>query len=273
MAAPVEVRATTDPPLQTGADTVCVGLVEGEGVPHDVADGALGALVESGEASTRPRRVAVAHAEGVRWLLVGLGARDDLDTEAARVAAAVAETRARELGARTLGWELPHHVDDAFAGGLVEGTLLSAYRFDRFKSDVDDDAPGRLEALVVSAHHDVSDPVDRAALVAEAANAARDLQNAPANELTPTRLGERARELADEIDGLTARWTAARRSPSGRWAPSGPWRAEATRTRALITMRYEPADVAGPRARARGQGGHLRHRRDLDQAGGEDGTR
>src|SRR5438034_10713118 len=159
----MEVRATTEPPLQTGADTICVGLVEGEGVIHDLADGALGALVESGEARTAPRKVAVAHAEGVRWLLVGLGARDGLDAEGARVAAAVAEARARELGARALCWELPHHVDDAFAGGLVEGTLLAAYRFDRFKSRDGDDEAGRgLDTLVVSAHDDVAGPVEAA---------------------------------------------------------------------------------------------------------------
>src|SRR5258705_1442953 len=133
----MDVRATTDPPLQTGADTICVGLVDGEGVAHDVADGALGALVESGEARAAPRKVAVIHAEGARWLLVGLGARSTLDAEGARVAAAVAEARARELGTRALCWELPHHVDDAFAAGLVEGTLLAGYRFDRFKSSPD----------------------------------------------------------------------------------------------------------------------------------------
>jgi leucyl aminopeptidase len=188
--APMQVRATTDPPLQTGADTICVGLVEGEAVAHDVAGGALGALVESGEARTAPRKVAVAHAEGARWLLVGLGAREQLDAEGARVAAAVAEGRARELRAQALCWELPHHVDDAFAAGLVEGTLLSGYRFDRFKStpDPEDEAPDGLASLVISAHHDVAAPVEAAAVVAAAQNAARDLQNTPANELTPTRL-------------------------------------------------------------------------------------
>ncbi|HEV7459112.1 MAG TPA: leucyl aminopeptidase [Solirubrobacteraceae bacterium] len=242
----MEVRATTEPPLQTGADTVCVGIVEGEGVAHDVADGALGALVESGEASARPRKVAVAHAEGVRWLLVGLGARDGLDAECARVAAAVAEGRARDLGARVLCWEVPHHVDDAFAAGLVEGTLLSAYRFDRFKSDPGDDDRG-AESLVLSAHHDVSTPVDAAAVVATAQNAARDLQNTPSNELTPTRLGERARELADDVEGLTV-------EVDGRDAivdrAMGAFAAVARGSDeepALITMRYAPAaDATGP---------------------------
>jgi leucyl aminopeptidase len=245
----MEVRPTTEPPLQTGADTVCVGLVADEGVAHDVADGALGALVASGEARTAAGKVAVTHAEGVRWLLVGLGPRDELDAEGARVAAAVAETRARELGARTLCWELPHHVDDAFAAGLVEGTVLSAYRFDRFKSrdGEDDDGGARpgLQTLVVSAHHDVGAAVEAAAVVAQAQNAARDLQNTPANELTPTRLGERARELAAEVEGLTA-------EVEGRDAllerAMGAFAAVARGSDeppALITLRYEPPDPTG----------------------------
>src|SRR2546430_2001335 len=243
--ASMEVRATTESPLQTGADTICVGRVEGEGVAHDVGGGALEALVESGEARAAPRKVAVAHAEGARWLLVGLGPRDELDTEAARVAAAVGEARARELDARMLCWELPHHVDDAFAGGLVEGTVLSAYRFDQFKSDPgeDDRGPG---SLVVSAHHDVAAPVEAAAVVATAQNAARDLQNTPSNELTPTRLGDRARELASEVDGLTT-------DVDGRDAiverAMGAFAAVARGSDeepALITMRYEPTDATGP---------------------------
>ena len=204
--AAMEVRATTDAPLDTGADTICVGLIEGERVAVDVPDGTLQALVDSGEARAAARRIAVAHAAGARWLLVGLGARDDLDAEGARVAAAVAVGRARDLGVRILCWELPHHVDDAFAAGLVEGTMLAAYRFDRFKSAPgDDEDTVGPDVLVLSARDDIAAPVAAAAVVGRAANAARDLQNTPANALTPTVLGERARVLADELDGLTVR--------------------------------------------------------------------
>ena len=44
------------------------------------------------------------------------------------VAAAVLG-RAKEIGAKTLCWEVPHHVSDAHVGGLVEGTLLAAYTY------------------------------------------------------------------------------------------------------------------------------------------------
>jgi leucyl aminopeptidase len=189
----MHVAATTDAPADSGADTLAVGVFEGEAVAHDVEGGALGALLDRGEARRRFRHVAVAHAAGRRWVLVGLGRREDFDAERARIAAAVALGRAREVGTRTLCWELPHHVGDETAAGFVEGTVLAAYRFGRYKHGADDDAG--LEALVVSAHHDVSGPVGEAAIVAEAQNAARDLQNTPANDLTPQALAGRAGEL------------------------------------------------------------------------------
>src|SRR6059036_1899136 len=98
----MEVTATTDPPETTGADTIAVGLFEGESLAGPAAG-----LVDSGEAKPKPRRVAVTHADGKRWLVVGLGSRDDWDAEGARVAGAVAVGRAGELGSRSLAWRLP----------------------------------------------------------------------------------------------------------------------------------------------------------------------
>src|SRR5919199_5814788 len=190
----MHVTATTAAPADSGADTLAVGVFEGEGVAHDVEDGALGALLDRGEARRRFRHVAVAHAAGRRWLLVGLGRREEFDAERARIAAAVALGRAREVGTRTLCWELPHHMGDDVAAGFVEGSALAAYRFGRYKHGAGDDEAGP-EALVVSAHHDVSGPVGEAAILADAQNAARDLQNTPANDLTPQALAQRAGEL------------------------------------------------------------------------------
>src|SRR3954453_16875216 len=130
--APMNVSATTQSPPDTDADTIAVGVFEDEGVAHDHG-GALQALVDSGEAKRAPRRLAVTRADGKRYVLVGLGRRDAFDPEAARVAAANVTARARELGARTLCWEVPHHVSDAHAGALVEGTLMAAYTYRVYK--------------------------------------------------------------------------------------------------------------------------------------------
>jgi leucyl aminopeptidase len=236
----MDIRATTDSPLDSGADTVVVGIFDGKGVPHDLEDDALGALVESGEARSSFRSLTHTHAAGKRWILIGCGSRDDFDGERARVAAAVALGRAQELGARELCWELPHKVDDAVAGALVEGTLLAAYRYTAFKSEPGEDrAP---EALVVSAHHDVSRSVELGRVGGEAANRARDLGNAPPNALTPVALAERARELpAVQVDVMgRAEIEAAGMGAFGAVAKG------AGEEPQLITIRHEPAGADGP---------------------------
>jgi leucyl aminopeptidase len=192
----VQVEATTQSPLDTGADTIVVGVFEGEGIPHDVPGGALGALLESGEAQRKFKRLAVTHTEGARFVLIGLGARDEFDPERARVAAGVAHGRAREMGAETLCWEVPHHVDDDVVGGIVNGTLVHAYRFERYKPHEDS---RQVQRLLVSAHHDVAEPVRVATILAGAQNRARDLGNTPANDLPPSALATYSEELANRL--------------------------------------------------------------------------
>ncbi len=212
------VEATTDSPLATGADTVVVGVFEGEEVAHDLPGGALGALLESGEARREFKRLAVTHAEGgVRAVLVGLGDRTKFDGERARVAAAVAHGRARDIGAATLCWEVPHHVGDDVVEGLVHGTLLHDYRFERYKPS---ENSRRVDRLLVSAHHDVSEPVRLATVLAQAQNRARDLGNTPSNHLSPTALAAYAEELAGRHGlGFAARdGTAIREAGMGAFA-------------------------------------------------------
>ena len=232
----MRVSSTTQAPPETGADTIAVGVFEGKAISHDV-DGILQGLVDAGEAKGGLRKLAVAHAGGRRYVLVGLGARDDFDAERARVAAAAVAGRAKELGTRVLCWELPHHTEPT---GFVEGTVLAAYEYRAYKSKGDDD--GQIEELIVSAHDDVGEAVARAAAAADAANTARDLQNAPANELTPSALADRARALPGvEVDV----WGREQIVDAGMGAMAAVAQGSEQEPQ-LITIRYEAPDVAGP---------------------------
>ncbi|HEY8580783.1 MAG TPA: M17 family peptidase N-terminal domain-containing protein, partial [Beijerinckiaceae bacterium] len=239
----MRVSPTTDSPRATGADTIAVGVFDGEDIAHDLADAPLQGLLDSGEARRSFKHLALTHADGRRWLVVGLGPREEFDAERARQAAATVVGRLGDLGARALCWEVPHHVDALVVGGLVEGTLLAAYRFDRYRRQPDEPRP-RLDELIVSAHHDVSAPVAAARVLAEAQNAARDLANTPANDLPPQALADRARALAErhatvsaEVegrDGIVARGMGAFAAVA-QGSDAEP---------ALITLRYEPAEPA-----------------------------
>src|SRR3954454_2937929 len=100
----MRVRATTDAPRDTGADTIAIGIFEGEDVAHDLEGAPLQGLLDSGEAKRAFKRLALTHAWGKRWLLVGLGARSAFAAERSRIASAVAVGRADELGTSRLCW-------------------------------------------------------------------------------------------------------------------------------------------------------------------------
>jgi leucyl aminopeptidase len=245
----VNVSWTNEAPAQTGADTVAIGVFEGDeapvGVPADV-----GELLASGEARRSYKALALTHSVGKRWLVVGLGGRNDFTPERARVAAAVARDRTKETSTKVLCWQAPSADGDAVAA-LVEGTMLADYSFDQHKSRPKDkpeaDAkPKRLEGLILTGDGVLSGVVSDAEIVSGAVNEARDLQNRPANDLTPTALAEHARKLGEEIEHLSVE-TEGRAGIVAR--SMGAFAAVAQGSEeepALITMRYEPPGAQGP---------------------------
>src|SRR5918999_6272829 len=160
--AAITVNARSGAPEETAADTRVVGVFEGESLD----DPALQRLIELGEAKRGLKKVAVAHEDAPgggqrRVLIAGLGSRDGFGAEQARVAAASAAARAKELGAVSLSWAAP--AGEGVAAGIVEGTLLKLYSFDRFKSKgEDDDGPGGIESLEVAGDGVEDAEVDRA---------------------------------------------------------------------------------------------------------------
>ncbi len=240
----MDVHATTSAPLETAADTVVVGVFDGEEIAHDLPGEPLGKLLESGEARGEFRRLALVHAQERRFILVGLGPRGRFDAERARVAAATADGRAREIGARTVCWEVPHHSSQAIIAGLVEGTLLHAYRFDRYKPPA---TPDRLDALILSADHEIADVVSRAATVTAAQNRARDLGNTPPNDMTPDHLAAHAEALAERHEAVSvAALDEAAIRAAGMGAFAAVAQGSATEAR-LIQLDYEgPGSAATP---------------------------
>jgi leucyl aminopeptidase len=135
---------------------------------------------------------------------VGLGERQEVDAERLRVAAALAAKEAGRLEAVALAWAVPETgAEAAAAEGLVTGTILAAYRFDRFRAaDPDDPPPPRLESLALIGSADLAAAAETARVSAEAQNRARDLQSTPANVATPSFLAARAEEIAAEADDV-----------------------------------------------------------------------
>ena len=187
---------------EAGADALAVPVTK---PPEGDLDPRLARLTETGELRGRRGEALVLHGDGERLVAAGVGARDDVDAEALRTAGSAAAQALSRVGG-TLAWQLDETLPLPLpeqAAALVEGTILGSYSPGRWKSK-DDTRP--VERIVIAREEtpELRSAVERAALVADCANRARDLANTPPNELTPATLAERAAELAAEHEHLTA---------------------------------------------------------------------
>ena len=188
-------------PESSDADAIAVAAFEGEELPHDSGDGALAALVDGTPGRLVHSKLTATHADGRTWLVAGLGARRPV-RHGARQVRGGRRARARRNWRRTLCL-VPHG-----AMALCSGGSPRARHWPPIASTATRRAPGDGEAEAGRiAHVDVvadgagTAAVEAAAIVAQAQNAARDLQNTPANDMTPA-------ALADGPSSSPASWTA-----------------------------------------------------------------
>ena len=201
----VEVEAGAPESVET--DVLAAPQLAAEPLSSRLAafDGRLGdllsRLVEDGEAAGKLKTAPLVHLDGElkaeRLAVAGVGARDALDADALRTAAGTVARESREF-AESIAWLL----DDSFAlplaeqaRAIVDGTLLGSYDPGHWKSAGD---AIRLERLIVVTDDEAAaEAAGRAGVVAGWANRARDLANAPPNDLTPAGLAESAAGIAD----------------------------------------------------------------------------
>jgi len=143
----------------------------------------------------KPERghVAVTFAgDGRRELLLGLGDAASVTRADIHAGVAAALGRMRELGTVRAAFSLPAAVEpELAAGAIAEAAVLCSYELGSLKTGEEHRDP--LESVSVDGEAAV---VARAVTLAQAANRARSLQDAPPNMLTPAALGEHAQAIA-----------------------------------------------------------------------------
>ncbi len=209
----MRVQVVTTPLARAAADALVVGLhAETKTLPAALAalDRAAGGLIKSvldaEKFQAKPGQVTHIHTAGrlpaARVVVTGLGPRGKGTLETIRRAAASAVKRARDLGARTVAVDLlgDRPAPRQRAHAIVEGAMLGAYVFDRYKKEKVDRQVDELRLVAPGARlaREAKDGAQRGELFARATWLARDLVNAPANEVNPTHLAKVATEVARE---------------------------------------------------------------------------
>jgi leucyl aminopeptidase len=223
--------------ISENADTLGVLVTRGR---SEGLDARLQDLVGRGELRGDRGEAVVVHGEP-RLVAAGVGPADELDADALRTAAAVTAQALARVGG-SLAWQLDPSLPLSLpeqAAALVEGTVLGGYSPGAWKTQEQDRRPRAVETIAFR-EASVREAAERAALLAERANRARDLANMPPNELNPHTLGEKARELAREHEHLTCDVLATRELDElGMGALSAVGRGSRNEPR-LIVLRYDP---------------------------------
>jgi len=211
----MEVKVIAGDITQIEADAIVVNLFEGLGqlsgataAVDKALDGTVIRLISNGEIKGKFGEVGIIHTLGKLpagiVAVAGLGKRQDFTLDKIRGVAGEFCRSLRKLnchriatilhGAGTGGIE-----PEASVEAIVEGSLLGLYSFTRYKKPEYEDI---REILIVEREESKLPALERGVqkgkVMAEATALARDMVNEPANCMTPSRMSELAKEIAEE---------------------------------------------------------------------------
>ena len=163
-----------------------------------------------------------------RLFLIGLGETKKLSLEQYRRAAASVSKKARSLKIKHLAVALPvipsdgnilrYNVHDVVKA-IGEGSFLSLYKFDKYFTGKDNKNTKISEVTVFDpSEHNVKvikKSLNEARLICEAVCLARDLENAPSNEIYPETLAAAAKKSAETYGYRSTIWDKKRIQEAG----------------------------------------------------------
>ncbi|MGF1588623.1 MAG: leucyl aminopeptidase [Pleurocapsa sp.] len=204
----MQIKATNTALLDWTGDLLAVGILEGETkLSGDLAKldekltGTIAELIADEEFEGKSGISAVCRVGGknpVRKIaLVGLGKTSDLTIDSWRnAAAAIARLAKKE---KTLAISLPPSSEPAseVAQAMTEAIILALHEDNRFKSEPESKEP-KLETIDLIGLAGQESAIAKAQTIASGVIFARELVNAPANQVTPVTMAETAQQLAQE---------------------------------------------------------------------------
>jgi leucyl aminopeptidase len=170
--------------------------------------GFLSKLVERGDYRGELFQCKLLYTHGAlpaeRILLTGLGRKEEFDLERWRGASSKAGQLVRESGIGQIVFPVKAfegYSEETLTESFITGLLLGVYQFSEFKT-LDRDKIKEIKDTVLlgeasDAVKSIGKGLKTGRIISTAVCMARDLVNGPSNEITPTALGRKARQIAD----------------------------------------------------------------------------
>ena len=169
--------------------------------------GLISELIASRDFEAKPSQISVIYTRGTlpakRIALVGLGKQSEFNLEKLRTAFARISGYLRNMNikeaATSINLNLIPGKKDQAAQAAAEGAMLGLYQYTPYKTVDREDLKDMEKLNIIADGKDFSlieSAVKKARIIAGAVYFARDLISAPANEMTPSIMAQKAREIA-----------------------------------------------------------------------------
>lgn len=136
--------------------------------------------------------------DSLRLLFIGLGEEKDLSSDSFRKAAGSFIRYSKSHGFTSGELLLPQKLaKQDFVQSLAEGAVLAEYKFTKFKTKKEKEEVV-FKQLTIGAAHGLSNYAKKGQLLAECQNYVREIDEHPANMVTPQRFVELAKTLSKE---------------------------------------------------------------------------
>jgi len=210
----MEIKAVVGDITKIQADALVVNLFEDVKRPDGATaavdkalGGAVSQLIDQAAIKGKLGEVTIIHTLGKLPARIvataGLGKKEDFNLDKVRRVAGDFSRSLRKLNCHSVATVLHGagsiEPEDS-AEGITEGSLLGLYNFTRYKKPEYEEIAEMLIIGDSSQLTAVSHGIESGTIMAEATAIARDMVNEPANQMTPARMAEIAKEIATKYD-------------------------------------------------------------------------
>lgn len=172
-----------------------------------ISEGLISEIIKNGDFEAKPSQISVIYTRGSlpaqRIALVGLGKHKEFNLEKLRGAYAKVMQHLRNLNIKEAATEINSDLlprkKDQVAQAVAEGSLLGLYQYTPYKTVGREDLKEMEQLMIVADEKDFSlieSAIKKAQIIIQAVYFARDLISAPANEMTPSIMAQKAQEIA-----------------------------------------------------------------------------
>jgi leucyl aminopeptidase len=172
-----------------------------------LSGGLISELLDNGDFEAKSSQVSVIYTRGLlpakRIALAGLGKQSELNLEKLRAAFAKVMQHLRNLNIKEASTSINLNFipgeKDQVVQAVVEGSLLGLYQYTPYKTVGREDFKEMEQLNIIADEKDLSvieSAIKKAQIITQAVYFARDLISAPANEMTPSIMAQKARDIS-----------------------------------------------------------------------------